>query len=149
MKVILLEKIRRLGSIGDVVSVKPGYGRNFLIPQGKATSATPANVAKFEARRAELEKMAADAFAAAQARAAKLTDKIFTIAMKAGDEGRLFGSVGTNDVAKLITGQGIEVERSEVRMPSGAIRQTGEYPIDLNLHSDVVVTVKINIVAEE
>lgn len=149
MKVILLEKIRNFGSIGDVVKVKPGFGRNFLVPKKKAVSATPANIAKFEAQRAEIERMAKETFALAEKRAAQLNEKLFTIMAKAGEEGRLFGSIGTADIAKAITDvSGVQVERGEVKLPHGAIRQTGEYDIDLYLHSDVMVVVKINVVAE-
>lgn len=148
MQVILLEKIRRLGNLGDTVDVRPGYGRNFLIPQGKAVSATAANKAHFEARRAELEKKQAEVLAAAQARAAKLADLTVSIAAKAGDEGKLFGSVGTRDIAEAISKAGVEVEKSEVRMPNGALRMMGEYEIELGLHTEVSATVKVVVVAE-
>lgn len=149
MKVILLEKIRRLGNIGDVVSVKPGYGRNFLIPQGKAATATEANVAKFEARRAEIERAAQAALESAKDRASKLAEKVITISAKAGEEGRLFGSIGTGDIASSIKKDlNLDVERSEIKMPFGAIRQTGEYNIDLHLHSDVTANIKVVVVAE-
>lgn len=149
MKVILLEKNRRLGNIGDVAEVKAGYGRNYLLPQKKAVSATPANLAKFEAERAEIERKAQIALVAAQERANKLLDKVLTISAKTGEEGRLFGSIGTTDIAKAVTdGLGVAVTRSEVKLPHGAIRQTGEYTIDIYLHSDVVAAVKLNVVAE-
>lgn len=148
MEVILLEKIENLGSLGDRVKVKPGYGRNYLLPQGKAAPATPENIAEFEARRAELEKVAAEALAVAQARRDQLADMTLTIAAKAGEEGKLFGSIGTSDIADAINAAGVEVERHEVRLPSGAFRQTGEYDVDLHLHSDVNVTVKLVIEAE-
>lgn len=148
MKVILLEKNRHLGNIGDVVSVKPGYGRNYLIPQGKAASATKQNLARFEAQRAEIEKVAAETLAFAQQRASQLLDQAITIAAKVGEEGRLFGSIGTADIATALTNFGVQVNRAEVRLPHGAIRQTGEYSIDLHLHHDVVTTVKIVVVAE-
>ena len=148
MQVILLEKIRRLGNLGDTVDVRPGYGRNFLIPQGKAVSATAANKAHFEARRAELEKKQAEVLAAAQARAAKLADLTVSIAAKAGDEGKLFGSVGTRDIAEAVSKAGVEVEKSEVRLPNGALRMMGEYEIELGLHTEVSATVKVVIVAE-
>lgn len=148
MEVILLENVNNLGSLGDKVNVRPGYGRNFLIPQGKAVSATEENVAAFEARRAELEKAAAEALAAAQARADKLEGLSVTIPQKAGDEGKLFGSVGTQDIADACVAAGVEVAKSEVRMPTGAIREVGEFDIDIQLHGDVTATVKVVIVAE-
>ena len=137
MEVILLEKIENLGSLGDRVNVKPGYGRNFLIPSGKATPATEEHIKAFEARRAELEKAAAEVLAEAEARRDRLQDMTVTVQAKAGDEGKLFGSVGTADIAEAITAAGVEVERSEVRLPEGAFRQLGEYQVQLHLHSDV------------
>jgi large subunit ribosomal protein L9 len=148
MNVILLEKVHNLGNLGDTVAVKAGYGRNFLIPKGMAVPATADNVAKFEARRAELEKTAAEKMSAAEARRQSMADLAVTIAHKAGDEGKLFGSVGTSDIADAISNAGIEIEKREVRLPEGPIRQTGEYDIDIELHSDVVATVKVNVVAE-
>lgn len=148
MQVILLEKIRRLGELGDTVKVKSGYGRNFLIPQGKAVSATEANKKFFEQRRAELEKKQAEVLAAAQARAEKLAALTVTIASKAGDEGKLFGSVGTRDIAEAVTKAGVAIEKSEVRLPNGALRNVGEYDIAIALHSEVAATVKVAIVAE-
>ena len=149
MDVILLENIGNLGSLGDQVSVKPGYGRNFLVPQGKAVPATADNIAKFEARRAELEAAAADALAAAQKRAEALEGLGgVEIAATAGDEGKLFGSVGTRDIAAAITAAGIEVDKAEVRMPEGVIRETGEYEIMLQLHGDVTASVAVKVVAE-
>ena len=148
MEVILLEKIENLGSLGDRVKVKPGYGRNYLLPQGKAAPATPENIAEFEARRAELEQAAAESLAAAEARRDQLADMTLTIAAKAGEEGKLFGSVGTSDIADAINAAGVEVERHEVRLPAVAFRQTGEYDVDLHLHSDVNVTLKLVIEAE-
>jgi len=148
MEVILLEKIENLGVMGDKVKVRPGYGRNFLIPKGKAAPATEANIAAFEARRAELEKAAAEALAAAEARRDKLAGMSITITAKAGDEGRLFGSVGTADIADAINAAGVEVERHEVRLPAGAFRQVGEYEVQLHLHSDVNTTVTLTIAAE-
>lgn len=147
MKVILLEKNRNLGNIGDVIDVKPGFGRNFLIPQGKAASATKNNLARFEAQRAELEKIAAEVLAFAQERATQLIDQVITIGAKVGEEGRLFGSVGTADVAEALTKHGVKVVRAEVRMPNGVIRHTGEHTVDLLLHHDVVTNVKIVVVA--
>ena len=149
MQVILLEKITNLGDLGTVVDVRAGYGRNFLIPQGKALPATKDNLATVEARRAELEKQAAEQLAAAQARAEKLTDASVSMAAKAGDEGKLFGSIGTRDIAEAITAQtGVEVEKAEVKLPNGALRNTGEYEIDVQLHSDLMVTIKLAVVPE-
>jgi large subunit ribosomal protein L9 len=148
MNVILLERVQNLGSLGEQVSVKAGYGRNFLIPQGKAVSATKDNVAKFEERRAELEKAAAEKLAAAQARKVSLEALEITIAQAAGDEGKLFGSVGTHDIADAITAAGVEVSRGEVRLPEGSLRHIGDFEINVELHSDVVAVVKLSIVAE-
>lgn len=148
MEVILLEKIANLGNLGDKVSIKPGYGRNFLIPQGKATMATPAKIKEFEERRAELEKQAAEKLAVATARSEALSKLDVVIAHKTGDEGRLFGSVGTQNIAEAVTAAGVKVEKHEVRLPNGVIRNIGEYNIAFNLHSDVVVTLPIKIVAE-
>jgi large subunit ribosomal protein L9 len=139
MQVILLEKIDNLGGIGDMVKVKPGYARNYLIPKGKATVATADNIAKFEERRADLEKRAADELGAAQARAAKLEGQTVKITAHAGPEGKLFGSIGTLDIADACTALGIEVGRSEVRMPEGPIRVLGSHEVELHLHSDVNV----------
>lgn len=148
MEIILLEKIANLGAMGEKVNVKPGFGRNYLIPQGKAAPATADNIAEYEARRAELEKAAAEALAAAEARRDALLDKVITIASKAGDEGKLFGSVGTADIAHVITEQLVAVERHEVRLPEGAFRVVGEHAVQLQLHTDVGVTVKLLIEAE-
>jgi large subunit ribosomal protein L9 len=149
MEVILLEKVRNLGSLGETVKVRSGYGRNYLIPNGLAVMATKDNIAKFEARRAELEQKGADNLAKAQARAGQLEALgAVTIGANAGDEGKLFGSIGTSDIAEAITAAGVEVARSEVKMPEGAIRQAGEYDIDVQLHSDVVQTVKVQVVAQ-
>jgi large subunit ribosomal protein L9 len=137
MEVILLEKVENLGSLGDRVHVKPGYGRNFLIPSGKATPATEEHIKAFEARRAELEKAAAEALAEAEARRDRLEDMTVTVRAKAGEEGKLSGSIGTADIAEAISAAGVEVERSEVRLPEGAFRQLGEYQVQLHLHSDV------------
>lgn len=147
MKVILLEKNRHLGNIGDVVSVKPGFGRNYLIPQGKAASATKNNLARFEAQRAEIERLAAEKLAHAQQRSVQLLDQTITVLAKVGEEGRLFGSIGTSDIAAAVTAHGVVVTRAEVRMPNGVIRQTGEYQIDLHLHHDVTITVKLVVAA--
>ncbi len=143
MEVILLENIGRLGNLGDKVSVKRGYGRNYLIPYGKAVFASEKSLAEFESRRAELEKAAAESKILADARAEALEGKEFTFVAKAGEEGKLFGSVGTRDIAELITVAGTEVSKSEVKLPEGAIRQTGEYEISLQFHSEVMVSVKL------
>ncbi|MDX1504894.1 MAG: 50S ribosomal protein L9 [Spongiibacter sp.] len=148
MQVILLEKIGKLGNLGDQVNVKSGYGRNFLIPFGKAVPATGDNVAAFEARRAELEAAAAEKRAEADARAAKLAELAVTIAANAGEGGKLFGSIGTRDIADAISAAGVEVNKSEVRMPEGPIRDIGNYEIDIQLHSDVVQAVALSVVAE-
>jgi len=148
MNVILLEKVHNLGDLGETVTVKSGYGRNYLIPGGKAVPATADNVAKFDARREELEKVAAEKLAEAEARKGTLEGLAVTITHKAGEEGKLFGSVGTADIADAVNATGNAVEKREIRMPEGVIRQVGEYDIDVELHSDVVATLKINIVAE-
>ena len=149
MDVILLQKVANLGTIGDRVKVKSGYGRNFLLPQGKATLATPANVAKFEARRAELEKVAREQFGDAELRARALAEFKLTITAKAGSEGKLFGSIGTSDIAEAATCAGHKVARSEVRLPNGPLRVVGEHEVSLHLHTDVNVPLAISIVAEE
>lgn len=150
MQVILLETIKNLGSLGAVVDVRAGYGRNFLIPQGKALPATKNNLEEVEARRAELEKEAAAQLAAAQERAEKLAEASVTIGAKAGDEGKLFGSVGTRDIAEAITAStGVEIEKAEVKLPHGALRTIGEFDIDLALHAEVTVTIKLVIVPAE
>ncbi len=148
MDIILLEKIENLGAMGDRVRVKPGYGRNYLVPTGKAKPATPANIAAFEAMRAELEKSAAEGLAAAQMRCEQLEGMRITIAAHAGDEGKLFGSVGTPDIADAIRARGVEVDRHEVRLPNGVFRQVGEYEVQLHLHSDVNATIKLSITPE-
>ena len=146
MDVILLKKVGGLGELGDKVAVRPGYGRNYLIPQGLAVSATRENLEAFEARRAELERGEAEALAAAVSRQQRLEDLTVTIARKAGEEGRLFGSVGTADIATAVTEAGVEVVKGEVRLPSGPFRAIGEYEIALHLHSDIDATVRIDIV---
>jgi len=148
MEVILLEKIANLGNLGDKVTIKSGYGRNYLVPQGKAVAATAKKIAEFEARRAELEKAAAEKLSAAQKLGNELSKLQIVITHKAGDEGRLFGSVGTHNIAEAITAAGIAVEKQQIRLPHGAIRHIGEFPIDINLHSDVIVTLTIKIAAE-
>lgn len=149
MEVILLEKVANLGNLGDKVTIKSGFGRNYLIPQGKATAATAIKIAEFETRRAELEKAAAEKLTAAQARATSLEKLEIVISHKAGDEGKLFGSVGTQNIADAITEAGSAVAKHEIRLPDGVIRHTGEYSIDVQLHSDVVSTLAINIIAEK
>ena len=149
MEVILLKKVDNLGGLGDKVKVRAGYGRNFLIPQGLAKPATPENIAEFEARRADLEKAAADALAAAQARKEKLEGLVVTITSKSGGEGKLFGSVGTVDIADAVVAAGQELERREVRMPEGPIRVAGEHEVELHLHADVNATIKVVIIGEE
>lgn len=148
MELILLEKIANLGNLGDKVSVKAGYGRNYLIPQGKAVPATAAKLAEFEQRRAELERKSAEALAAAEARAAAISQLVVTIAQKAGDEGRLYGSIGTKDIAEAATAAGAAIEKHEVRLPAGPIRHTGDYEIGIQLHSDVMATLNLKVVAE-
>ena len=149
MEVILLDKIAKLGGLGDKVTVKSGYARNFLLPQGKAVFASAANVEHFEARRAELESKLAGVLAAAQARAAKVVELgEVTIASKSGEEGKLFGSIGTRDIADAITAAGVEVVKAEVRLPLGAIRETGEFEIAIHLHHDVDTSVKVIVIAE-
>ena len=149
MEVILLQKIANLGNIGDRVKVKPGYGRNFLLPQGKAALATAANLAKFEERRAELEKQAADQFESARLRAGQLENFSLTLTAKAGHEGQLFGSIGTADLAEACTREGIRIERSEVRLPAGPIRLVGEHHVKLHLHSDIEIDLPVTVLAEE
>jgi large subunit ribosomal protein L9 len=149
MDIILLDKIANLGGLGDKVTVKSGYARNFLFPKGKAVPATKVNVEKFEARRAELVAKIAQQHAAAQARADKISALgEVTIASPAGDEGKLFGSVGTRDIAAAITAAGVEVTKSEVKLPVGTLRETGEFEIDLQIHSDVTATIKLIIIQE-
>ena len=149
MEVILLQKVENLGGLGDKVKVRAGYGRNFLIPQGKAKPATAKNIEEFEKRRAELEKLANEQLANAQERKAGLDGKSVTITAKAGQEGKLFGSVGTVDIADALTSAGLKVERKEVRMPQGPIRTAGEHKVELHLHTDVNAEVTVNVVAEE
>jgi large subunit ribosomal protein L9 len=149
MEVILLEKVNNVGGIGDRVKVKSGFARNFLIPQGKATLATPANIEKFEARRAELEAKAATELGAAQARAKKLQGQVLRISAQAGAEGKLFGSIGTIDIAEACTKLGVDVERSEVRMHEGPLRVVGEHKVELHLHTDVNVELTVIVEPEE
>lgn len=149
MEVILLEKVHKLGNLGDRVKVKPGYGRNYLIPNKMAVPATPENVAAVEARRAELERVQQEHLAAARERAERLAGFTVTIAARAGTEGRLFGSVGTADIAEAVTAAGIELERREVRLPAGPLREVGAHDVVLHLHPDVDVTITVRVVAEQ
>jgi large subunit ribosomal protein L9 len=149
MEVILLEKVGKLGNLGDKVNVKSGFGRNYLIPYNKAVAATKDNVAAFETRRAELEKAAAEVLAVAQARAEKLAELAITIEANAGEEGKLFGSIGTRDIADAIEKAGVEVAKSEVKLPEGALRELGEYEVSIQLHSDVSQNVKVAVVQEQ
>ncbi len=149
MEVILLDKIAKLGGLGDKVTVKSGYARNYLLPKGKAVFASKENIERFEARRADLEKQLAEALAAAEAQAAKIVELgEVTIASTAGDEGKLFGSIGTKDIADAITEAGVEVTKSQVRLPLGTIREVGEYDIVIHLHNDVDTNVKVVVIAE-
>ena len=149
MQVILLEKVANLGNLGDVVKVKDGFARNFLLPQGKAKRATEANLKAFEARRAELEKAQADQLAKAKERGAKMEGLTLQIVQKAGVDGRLFGSVTNYDIVEALKAQGHEVERAMVRMPAGPIKQVGEYHIQVQLHTDVLVTVNVSVLGEQ
>lgn len=148
MQIILLEKVANLGALGQTVNVKAGYARNFLLPQGKAVPATKANVEAFEARRAELEAQAAANLAAAQERAAQIEALELSVAVKAGDEGKLFGSLGNRDIADLVTAAGVAVTKSEVRLPQGPIRTLGAQEIAIQLHAEVTATLKLQVVAE-
>jgi large subunit ribosomal protein L9 len=149
MDVILLEKVENLGIIGDRVKVRSGYGRNFLLPRGKATLATPSNIAVFEARRAELEAKQADELKSAQARGASVSQLVVRIAAKAGTEGKLYGSLGTVDISEACTAAGVPLKRSEVRLPSGPLRTLGDHEVEVHLHTDVTVQLKLTVVAEE
>lgn len=149
MEVILLEKINKLGDLGDQVNVKAGYGRNYLIPVGKAVSATAENVEKFESRRAELEIAQVEGLKAATARAEKLNVTEITLERIAGEEGKLFGSVSAADIAEAVTAVGAELAKSEVRLPEGPLRALGEYEVDVHLHVEVDAKVKVTVVAEK
>ena len=149
MQIILLEKVANLGQLGDIVKVKEGFARNYLIPKGKARRATPANVAEFEKRRAELEQAQADVLSAAQERAAKLEGLMVQIAQKAGVDGRLFGSVTNYDIAQALKAQGFEVPKAAVRLPQGPLKQIGDYDIMLDLHTDVKATIKVSVLGEQ
>lgn len=148
MQIILMEKVVNLGQLGDVVKVKNGYARNFLIPQGKAKRATPAAVAEFEAKRAELEKTQADVLADAQGRAARLEGLMIQITQKAGVDGKLFGSVTNADIEEALKAQGFEVERSMIRMPQGSLKQVGDHPVAIALHSDVLAHIVVSVLGE-
>tara|TARA_R110001592_G_scaffold363321_1_gene683741 strand:+ start:7927 stop:8376 length:450 start_codon:yes stop_codon:yes gene_type:complete len=149
MDVILLERVGKLGNIGDKINVKAGYGRNYLIPNGKAVFATADNMASFEARRSELEATAAALLAEAQARATQLEALgLIIIAANAGDEGKLFGSIGTRDIADMVTAAGVEIEKIEVKLPEGAIREIGEFDIDIQVHAEITQVIKLSVVAE-
>lgn len=149
MEVILLEKIQKLGELGDKVTVRPGYGRNFLIPKHKAVPATAENLARFEEQRADLESVQADAYARADARAEKLRDMEITIMANAGSEGKLFGSVGAADIADAANASGAEVEKREIRLPEGPLREIGDYDIEVHLNADVTVTIKVKVIPDE
>ncbi|MDR2015377.1 MAG: 50S ribosomal protein L9 [Azoarcus sp.] len=149
MQIILLEKVGKLGSLGDVVKVKDGYARNYLIPQGFAKRATTANKAEFEARRVELERAQAEKMATAQALGAKLDGLMIQIARKASMDGRLFGSVSINDVADALAAQGFEIERSAIRMPDGHLKQVGDTRVDIALHADVIVPITVSVLGEQ
>lgn len=148
MKIILLEKIANLGDLGDSVNVRPGFARNFLFPQGKAIPATAANLAEFEARRAELQAQAEAKLASAQERQAKIEEIELSVAVKAGDEGKLFGSLGNRDIADLVVAAGVELNKSEVRLPEGPIRTLGNFEIAIQLHPEVTATLQLQVVAE-
>jgi len=148
MQIILLEKVANLGALGETVTVRPGYARNFLFPTGKAVPATKANVEHFDARRAELEAAAAAKLADAQDRAAKIEEIELSVAVKAGDEGKLFGSLGNRDIADLVSEAGVELSKSEVRLPEGPIRNVGEYDVAIHLHPEVNAVLKLIVVAE-
>ena len=148
MQIILLEKVANLGELGEQVTVKPGYARNFLFPQNKAVPATKANVEQFEARRAELEKAAAEKLAEANARKEKIEGIELSVAVRAGDEGKLFGSLGNRDIAELATEAGVELSKSEVRLPTGPIRTVGEFDVAIHLHAEVNAVLKLHVVAE-
>ena len=149
MQIILLEKVANLGALGDTVTVRPGYARNFLFPQGKAVPATKANVEQFEARRAELEAQSAAKLADAESRKEKIEEIELSVAVKAGEEGKLFGSLGTRDIADLVTEAGVELAKAEVRLPEGPIRSVGEFDVAIHLHPEVNATLKLPVVAED
>ena len=149
MQIILMERVVNLGGLGDVVKVKDGYARNFLIPQGKAKRATEANRKVFEEKRAELERIQAEAVAAAQSEAAKLEGLMLQITRKTGVDGRLFGSVSAHDIAEVLAAQGIQVEKSAIRLPEGPLKSIGDTPVQIALHTDVVATVTVSVLGEQ
>lgn len=149
MQVILLEKVANLGDLGEVVKVRDGFARNYLIPQGKAKRATPANMAEFEKRRVDLEKVQAEALVKAQEKGAKLDGTTVQITQKAGVDGKLFGSVTNYDIAEALAKQGFEVHKAEIRMPQGPIKMVGEHPIKIALHTDVLVAINVSVLAEQ
>ena len=149
MEVILLEKVDNLGTLGDKVKVRPGYARNYLLPKGKAKFATAENIAAFEARRAELERQAAEALQAAEVRRDSLAGMVVELHAKSGGEGKLFGSIGAADIAEAVTARGVALEKREVRMPDGPLRQVGEYEVDLHLHADVDAHIRVIVIGEE
>ena len=148
MQIILMEKVVNLGQLGDVVKVRNGYARNFLIPKGKAKRATQAAIAEFEAKRAELEKTQADVLAAAQAQSAKLDGLMVQISQKAGVDGKLFGSVTNTDIEEALKAQGFDIERAMIRMPQGSLKQVGDYPVAIALHGDVVANIVVSVLGE-
>ncbi|WP_434353573.1 50S ribosomal protein L9 [Psychrobacter sp. HD31] len=149
MQVILLQRIVNLGKLGETVDVKPGYGRNYLIPQGKALPATPKNIEVFEARRAELEAQEAEELAAANKRAEELKDVNVIMRAKTGEEGKLFGSIGTRDIAEALTKSGLKVDRAEINLPEGSFRQVGEYNVNVQLHHDISTDITVTILSED
>ena len=149
MQVILLQRVVNLGKLGETVNVKAGYGRNYLIPQGKALPANEANIAKFEARRAELEAVEAKELAEAKSRADALSDVNVIMRAKVGDEGKLFGSIGTRDIADALTNSGLPVDRAEVKLPEGTLRQVGEYKVVIQLHHDITADILVTITSED
>ena len=148
MQIILMEKVLNLGQLGDVVKVRNGYARNFLIPKGKAKRATPAAIAEFEAKRVELEKTQAEILVAAQAEAAKLDGLMVQITQKAGIDGKLFGSVTNADIEEALKAQGYQIERSMIRMPQGSLKQVGDHPLAIALHSDVVANIVVSVLGD-
>jgi len=148
MQVILLENVANVGKLGDLVNVKPGFARNYLVPQGKATVATEENKAQFEERRAELEKISAEKLQAAQDRAKTLEGQVVEISSRASDEGKLFGSVGVFEIAEAFTAKGLELNKSEVRLPEGPLKEIGEYEVEVSVHTEVIFNVMVNVVAE-
>jgi len=149
MQVILLEKIDNVGLLGDLVDVKAGFARNFLLPQGKAELATPSNVEAFEQRRSELEAQEAEALASAKSRASKLEGKTITVVSRAGSEGKLFGSIGTEEIRLAAESAGHEIEKKEIRLPEGPLRSVGEHPVTLHLHTDIDVEILVDVIGEE